>query len=130
MRILIADADPGLRSALGHLMRRRLDLHELQDASDMDEVRCCATACTPGLLLLDWTLPGLQAEKGLAEVRKAFPSTRVVVLSIQSEDQEAALAAGASGFVYKALAPDEVAGIIGDQAASADLARGGIDVSA
>lgn len=125
MRILIAGADPGLRSALSHLMRRRLDLYELQDASDMDELRCCATASPPGLLLLDWALPGLRTEKGLAEVREAFPSTRVVVLSIDAEDREAALAGGASGFVYKALAPNEVARIIGDLATATDSARGG-----
>lgn len=117
MRILIAGADPRLRSALGLWMRKRLRLDELQDASDMDELRQCATACPPDLLLLDWTLPGLQAEQGLRQVRQAFPSTRVVVLSIENEDREAALAAGAAGFVYKALAPDEVAGIIGDLAA-------------
>ena len=85
---------------------------EFAIAADVDELRAQAAVSQPGIVLLDWALPGLLDGQGLAELRAAAPTAAIVVLSIQPEDRDPALKGGAVAFVYKAMSPDEVVRII------------------
>ncbi|HVW84879.1 MAG TPA: response regulator transcription factor, partial [Bryobacteraceae bacterium] len=62
------------------------------------------------LLLLDITMPGRSGLDILAEVRKTRPRLPVLVLSMHAEDQYGSrvLKAGASGYMTKESAPDEL----------------------
>jgi len=60
--------------------------------------------------LLDISLPGRSGLELLGDLRKVYPETAVVVLSIYPEEQYAlrALKLGASGYLTKASAPEEL----------------------
>ena len=62
------------------------------------------------LVVLDITMPGRSGLDALKEIKSLKPATRVLVLSVHSEDQFATrvLKAGASGFLNKDSAPEEL----------------------
>ncbi len=64
----------------------------------------------PDLVLMDIGLPDLSGIEATTEIKRRFPETAVVALTIH-EDEEyffKMLAAGASGYVPKRAAPDEL----------------------
>ena len=63
------------------------------------------------LIILDLDLPGLSGLELLKEIRRNHKKSRVLVLSIHPEDQFAVrvLKAGASGFLSKDAAPEQLA---------------------
>jgi DNA-binding NarL/FixJ family response regulator len=65
-------------------------------------------AACPDLILLDWRLPKMRPAGLLAKLREACPNVTVIVLSGRPEAQQAALDAGADGFVGKYELPEKL----------------------
>ena len=105
MRVLLADDEPKVRSAL------RLILEQLNSIDSVDEVVNARDLSDrlhegrPDLLLVDWELPGLHPSKVFSEIRSGQP-LKVIVLSGRCQIQNAALACGADAFVSKCESPD------------------------
>jgi DNA-binding NarL/FixJ family response regulator len=68
----------------------------------------------PDLLLLDLSLPDGDGLEILKNIRREYPKLPVVILTMHAEDQFAirAFRAGASGYVTKDMAADELVGAI------------------
>lgn len=66
------------------------------------------------VIILDITMPGRSGLEVLREIKKARPKLPVLVLSMHPEDQFAVrvLKAGASGYMTKETAPEELVGAI------------------
>ncbi len=62
------------------------------------------------MVILDLSMPGLNGLDAIKEIRKTNPSLPILVLSIHPEDQYAVrvLKAGASGYITKESAPEEL----------------------
>ena len=58
MRVLIADDQPQVRSALRLLLRQDPAMVVVGEAGDAEEALKLAATRTPDLVLLDWELPG------------------------------------------------------------------------
>jgi len=78
------------------------------------------------MIVLDISMPGRNGLDALRDLRKEFPKTAVLVLSMHPEDQYAvqAFRAGASGYLTKETAPEELVQAI------RKVVRGGRYVSA
>jgi DNA-binding NarL/FixJ family response regulator len=76
-------------------------------ANARDLLAQAATAC-PDLILLDWKLPKMQTLDLLAHLRECCPNVAVIVLSGRPEARQAALDAGADGFVGKYELPERL----------------------
>ncbi len=103
MRILLADDQPGVRFALGKLLKRQPGLElagEAASAAACAECLAGAEAGTIDLVLLDWELPGISAGL-LRSLRQACPGLLIIALSGRPEAGPAALASGADAFVSK-----------------------------
>lgn len=105
-RVLIADDHPMVRDGLRTVIAVAFDRCELFEASSLEE----ATSVIEregdfDLVLLDLNMPGATGFSGLIELRQRFPSVPVVIVSAAQERglAQAALAAGAAGFVPKSL---------------------------
>ena len=107
-KVLLADSDPAMRSALRLLLERRLEKIMLAEAADLDCLVSMLVDFKPELLLLDWRLPGAQISPLMAAIRLQQPDLQIVVLSIRQEDQTQALVNGAVGFIYKGDSPELV----------------------
>jgi DNA-binding NarL/FixJ family response regulator len=109
-RILLADDHPLVRRGLRQVIEREPGLKVVAEASDGAEALRKAVTEEIDLAILDVAMPrmtGLQAAEQLARRR---PQTRVLLLSMYDTDQYffAAARAGASGYLLKSMADEEV----------------------
>ena len=110
IRILIADDHQMFREALCNLLRAEEDMEVAGQTGDGLEVLTLAGALAPDLVCMDINMPGLNGIETTRKLRVACPQTRVVALSAFADQRYVLdmLAAGASGYVTKAEASDEL----------------------
>jgi two-component system, NarL family, invasion response regulator UvrY len=106
LSVILADDETAIRSALGLVLKQKLSIQQLSEAANMNELLSKLSEAKGALVLLDWELPGLAAQGGLAALRQLYPDLKVVALSARPEARQAALAAGADAFVSKTEPPD------------------------
>lgn len=107
IRILIADPDPATRKAIALLLKRKLGTNGIVEVQDVETLICALTDAAPDLLLLDWRLYGSPAPETCRLLQKAYPNLKIVLLSVDADDETAARDAGAD-FVHKGAPPDEL----------------------
>jgi len=116
MRVLIADDQPQVRSALRLLLKQEPGLTVVGEAGDGELALALAAEAQPDLVLLDWELPD-QGPSGasrtaqhrlLPALRERCPSLKVVALSGRPEARQAALDAGVDAFVSKGDPPERL----------------------
>ena len=124
-RILIADDHAVVRAGLRELLLQRGSFSVVGEARDGDQLLALASSTAADVLLLDVSMPGPPFLDLLQRVRAEFPSLRVLVLTMHSEDQFAvrALRAGASGYLTKDRSPAELVDAV------TRIARGGRYIS-
>ena len=106
LRVLIADDQPQVRSALRLFLQQRLRVSRIDEASNLEQALELIGMNYPDLVLLDWELAGQSGAAALAGLRTASPDSTVIALSGRPEARQAALAAGADGFVSKGEPPE------------------------
>jgi two-component system response regulator NreC len=97
-----------------------VDDHEVVgEAGNAKDAIFRARALKPHVILLDVVLPGESGIEVLPKLLKESPDTRVLVLSMQDDPSyvREAFAAGASGYVLKEAADEEVVSAVRDIAA-------------
>ena len=109
-RILVADDHALVREGLKHVINAEPDLEVVAEAADGAEAIKCALAEDIHLAILDISMPrmtGLQAARELSHRR---PELRLLILSMYDNEQFLfeALKAGASGYVLKSEADDDI----------------------
>ena len=108
MRILIADPQIPVRSALKMMLAQEPDFVVVAEASDSHELLAQIEVTHPNLVLLDWELPGQPIKTVLSALHALDPQPRVIVLCGRSEAQQPALSAGADAFVSKTDPPSRL----------------------
>lgn len=104
-RILLADDNHDLRSALRLLLETRLGLELIVEARDMEHVLAQVEDARPDCILLDWELPGRPTRERVSVLRTLVPGLKVIVLSARPESKHSALAEGAEAFICKTEPP-------------------------
>jgi DNA-binding NarL/FixJ family response regulator len=110
IRILIADDHVVVRKGLRQILEEASDIVVGGEAGNGREVMEKIRAGGWDALVLDITMPGQTGLEVLKEVRQVAPRLPVLVLSMHSQEQYAArvLKAGASGYLPKESAPEEL----------------------
>jgi two-component system, NarL family, response regulator NreC len=114
IRILIADDHAMVRSGLRALLEAQPDMEVVGEAADGLVVQSRCEELRPDVVLMDLTMPGRGGIAAVADVRRASPGTKVLVLTMHEDEAYARLAAaaGVEGYVLKrALAADLVVAI-------------------
>lgn len=106
MRILLADDQAKVRSALRLLLEHEPELEILGEAVDATGLLDWLKVADPDVLLLDWELPGLSAANLVQQTRSHRPGLRVIAMSGLPEARQPALAAGVHAFVSKGDPPE------------------------
>lgn len=99
-----------------HILARVSPGAAIEEAGTFEEVLTLAeSGAAPGMFVLDLIFPGFAAETSIAALRRRFPRATLAIVSMadDSETIDVVMAAGADGFVGKAVPPDEIAEAIG-----------------
>jgi DNA-binding NarL/FixJ family response regulator len=110
MNILICDDHKIVRDGLRRILEQCDDSRIIEEASNGNEVLAKFDNGTYDLLLLDISLPDQSGLDILQVVKKKWPATYVLMLSMHPQEQYAirALTYGASGYLTKDAAAEEL----------------------
>jgi len=110
IKILIADDHTIFREGLKHILAEYPDLVVADEANNGQEVLDKIWKNNYDMVLLDITMPGMTGLEVLKQLKNDKPKLPVLILSMHPEEQYAirVLRAGASGYLTKESAPDEL----------------------
>jgi len=103
IRILVADDHTITRSGLRMLLERQPGFEVIGEAADGRQAIELARAARPDLVMLDIAMPNLNGIEAARQICAELPKTRVVILSMHSDEGYVlkALKAGARGYLLK-----------------------------
>ncbi len=114
IRVGLVDDQALIRGGLRAILDAEDDIEVVGEASDGAAAVRLATARLADIVLMDVQMPVVDGIEGTRRVIEARPECRVMVLTMFDLDEYvfAALRAGASGFLLKTTAPDELAAAV------------------
>ena len=114
IRILVADDHAVVRQGVKQILADVTDMTVQDEAQNGPETLKKVTDNNYDVVLLDISMPGRSGLEVLEDIKAQHPKLAVLILSMHPEEQYAvrALRAGASGYLTKASAPQELIGAI------------------
>lgn len=110
IKILIADDHVIIREGIKKIISDEIDMTVTAEAANGQEVLECVWAHNFDVILLDISMPGRSGLDILKQIKNDKPELPVLILSMHPEEQYAirVFKAGASGYLTKESAPDEL----------------------
>jgi DNA-binding NarL/FixJ family response regulator len=111
IQVLVVDDHDLFRTGMSALLATQPDIEVVAQASGGRAGVRLALELRPDVVLMDLRMPDLTGHEATRAIVSEAPDIRVVVLTVLSEDEdvEAALQAGACGFLAKETSVEEVA---------------------
>jgi len=104
-RIVIAEDHKMLRDMLRMLFNTDPEsgVQVVGEAGDGREAVQCVARHHPDLVLMDLSMPGMNGQQAIAEIKKTTPATKILVVTMHTAEDiiMSALKAGADGYVLK-----------------------------
>ncbi len=113
IRVLLADDEGMIRSALAALLRLEDDIDVVAECADGPQALAAAQRLQPDVCLLDLEMPGLDGVEVAERVLRTV-ATRCIVVTRHARPGvlRRALAVGVTGFLPKSRGADELAAVI------------------
>ena len=110
IRVMIVDDHPLVRLGLSALLRTATDIDVVGEAADGAAALVEIAVAEPDVVLMDLSMPVMDGVAATAAISERFGSVRVLVLSsaMERERVQAAIAAGAIGYLLKDSGPEEL----------------------
>ena len=128
--ILVVDDHPLFRKGVIQMLEAEPDLEVIGEAGDGDAALTLACELMPDLILMDVTMPKSNGLKATRRVMHEMPATRIIMLTVNDDDQTLfeAIKAGALGYLLKNLEPEDMVNMVrgamrGEAALSRTLAN-------
>jgi two-component system response regulator NreC len=114
IRLLLADDHAVVRSGLRMLLQAQPDMKIVGEAETGQEAIRRTDELRPDVVLMDIEMPGINGIEATRQIKQTAPATAVLALTMYEDDQYffEMLRAGASGYVPKRAAPDELVSAI------------------
>src|SRR6185295_13858932 len=102
-KILLADNHTLVRAGIRALLEQIPDVTVVAEAGDGREALKLVEQHRPNLVLMDITMPVMNGLEATGRIVKEYPQTRVVMLSVHTDEEYVlqALRAGAAGYLLK-----------------------------
>lgn len=109
-RVMIVDDHPIWRDTLKNLLEQEGAARVVAQAGDGDEAVAQAVESNPEVAIMDINLPTIDGIEATRRMLAQMPDMKVLVLASSDERSQViqAVRAGASGYLVKTAAPDEV----------------------
>jgi DNA-binding NarL/FixJ family response regulator len=123
-RVVLADDHKIVRDGLKRILAATTDLQVAGEAADGDQLLGLVKAEDYDVAVVDMSMPGLSGIALIKRLKSEKPKLRVLVLSMHGEAQYAAraLKAGASGYLNKDSAAEQLVGAL------RKIAAGGVHI--
>mgnify|MGYP001598140558 FL=1 len=110
IRVLLVDDHVMVREALARILQESERIQVAGQAGDGPAALELARGLKPAVIVLDYSMPGMDAPALLARLKREFPKARVLILTIHESPHYAikALESGAHGYVVKSDAVREL----------------------
>lgn len=110
IKLILADDHAVVRSGLRMLLEVQPDIEILAEVESGTEAVAKTQSLSPDIVLMDIQMPGLNGIEATKQIKQLAPDTAVLALTMYEDDQYffEMLHAGASGYVPKRAAPDEL----------------------
>ncbi|MFF0751778.1 response regulator [Streptomyces sp. NPDC004267] len=110
MKVLIVDDQTIIRDGLVTICERLPDIAVVATAADGEQALAAVAEHTPDVVLMDLRMPRMDGIEATRRITADHPGTHVVVLTTYSDDEsiQAALAAGALGYLTKDAAREDI----------------------
>jgi two-component system, NarL family, invasion response regulator UvrY len=124
-KVLLVDDHAVVRKGVKAILEDQLAGATIAEAGGGDEALELLTAQPFEVVVLDLSMPGRSGIDLLGEIKHRHPTLPVLIMSLHGEEQFAvrALRAGASGYLMKSVAPEQLVNAV------VKVARGGRYVS-
>jgi DNA-binding NarL/FixJ family response regulator len=101
--ILLVDDHNLVRRGFRRILEDEADMEVVAEAADGEEAVRLAEKFRPQAIVMDCALPGISGLAATERILKSAPETKILFLSMHSEETLArqAMAAGASGYILK-----------------------------
>jgi two-component system response regulator DevR len=109
-RILLVDDYEVVRLGLKSLLERHPQFEVVGEAGSARDALEQVAAKEPDVVVMDIRLPGTSGIEACEQIVDQYPNTKVIMLTSYAEDELlfSAIRAGASGYVLKQIASDEL----------------------
>ena len=110
IRVLLVDDHHLVRTGMRSLMQSMANLTVVGESGDGRAALELLSTLQPNIVLMDIAMPELNGLEATTRIAKDFPNTRVIILSMHASEEYVlqALRAGASGYLVKNAAPEEL----------------------
>jgi DNA-binding NarL/FixJ family response regulator len=108
IRLLIADDNAATRAATIALLETSGQQTAIWEAADGEEAVQLAKSIQPDVVLIDVQMPRLDGIEATRCIKQCWPAIKVIVLTMYTTYQTAAMAAGADVFLLKGGSTDEL----------------------
>jgi two-component system, NarL family, nitrate/nitrite response regulator NarL len=114
IRVLVADDHAIVRSGIRHVLEGEPGFIVVGEASNGAEALALAEQLQPDVAVLDISMPGVSGLQTASELRRRWPDTRVLVLSMHDNSEYVleSLRAGVHGYLLKDSAAAELGAAI------------------
>ncbi|MBE7473711.1 MAG: DNA-binding response regulator [Anaerolineae bacterium] len=114
IKILLADDHTIVRKGIRSLLDGEADIEVVDEAENGREVLEKVEKLLPDIVLMDSTMPVLNGLEATRQLTKRFPQVKVLVLTMHTNEEYILqfLQAGASGYLVKQSAPQELVSAI------------------
>jgi two-component system response regulator NreC len=110
IRLMLVDDHEVVRIGLKNFLQTQEDFDVVAEASDGEEAVSRAMATHPDVILMDITMPGVDGLEATRRLRVLCPKCLILALTVHDDKQYfmQMLAAGASGYITKQAAGDDL----------------------
>jgi len=123
IKVLIADDHPLILQGLRRTLESCEDIEVVGEAREGSEVPPLVERRAPDVVLMDLRMPGLDGIECVRAIKAASPEVKAVLLTASEESSaiDAAMAAGASGYVLKSVSALDVPSVVRQVAAGYEM---------
>jgi two-component system response regulator NreC len=110
IRLMLVDDHEVVRAGLRSFLEAQGDLQVVAEASSGEEALQQAQETQPDLVVMDITMPGMDGLEATRRLKQLLPQCQILALTVHEDKQYLfeMLAAGASGYVTKRAAAEEL----------------------
>lgn len=114
IKVMVVDDHPMVRKGLTMFVGGFADMQLVGEAADAASALELYRREQPDVVLMDMVMPNGDGAIAISRIRQEFPAAAIIALTSFGEDYiiEAALRAGARGFLYKTVSVEELADAI------------------